>query len=193
MAEKGNFMSCLGDDCKGILALDEAAYYCVERESVLFDAINFTTEYLKEYVKRSKDDEYLSTLANHALELPQHLRMLRLEARWFKHVYEKQKDIMNPVLLELAKLDFNVVQATHQEDLKHTSTGREKLNFARDRLMENFFWTVGGSFEPQFGYCRMSTKIGALVTTIDDIYDVHGSLEELQLFTDAIERLAGGT
>ena len=28
---------------------------------------------------------------------------------------------MNPILLELAKLDFNIVQATHQEDLKQVS------------------------------------------------------------------------
>ncbi|KAK1556278.1 hypothetical protein Q3G72_001935 [Acer saccharum] len=189
--EKGNF----GDDCKGILALYEAAYYCVEGESILFDAINFTTEYLKEYVKHSKDDEYLSTLANHALELPLHWRMLRLEARWFIDVYEKHHPDMNPVLLELAKLDFNVVQATHQEDLKHASTWwrntglGEKLNFARDRLMEAFFWTVGAIFEPQFGYCRRtSTKFNALITTIDDFYDVYGTLEELELFTDAVER-----
>ncbi|TXG47890.1 hypothetical protein EZV62_027184 [Acer yangbiense] len=188
--EKGKF----GDDCKGILALYEAAYYCVEGESILFDAINFTTEYLKEYVKHSKDDEYLSTLANHALELPLHWRMLRLEARWFIDVYEKHHQDMNPVLLELAKLDFNVVQATHQEDLKHVSTWwrntglGEKLNFARDRLIEAFFWTVGAIYEPQFGYCRrILTKFGALITTIDDVYDVYGTLEELELFTDAVE------
>ncbi|KAK0578340.1 hypothetical protein LWI29_008797 [Acer saccharum] len=189
--EKGNF----GDDCKGILALYEAAYYCVEEESILFDAINFTTEYLKEYVKHSKDDEYLSTLANHALELPLHWRMLRLEARWFIDVYEKHHPDLNPVLLELAKLDFNVVQATHQEDLKHVSTWwrntglGEKLNFARDRLIEAFFWTVGVIYEPQFGYCRrILTMFGALITSIDDVYDVYGTLEELELFTDAVER-----
>ncbi|KAI9197715.1 hypothetical protein LWI28_002989 [Acer negundo] len=188
--EKGNF----GDDFKGILALYEAAYYCVDGESILFDAINFTTEYLKEYVKHSKDVQYLVTLANHALELPQHWRMLRLEARWFIDVYEKQQDIMNPLLLELAKLDFNVVQATHQEDMKHTSTWwrntgfEDKLEFARDRLMENFFWTVGVIFEPQFGYCRrMSTKVNALITTIDDVYDIYGTLDELELFTDAVD------
>ncbi|TXG67807.1 hypothetical protein EZV62_009082 [Acer yangbiense] len=166
-----------------------------EGESIFHNAINFTTEYLKEYVKHSKDDEYLSTLANHALELPLQWRMLRLEARWFIDVYEKHHQDMNPVLLELAKLDFNVVQATYQEDLKHTSTWwrktglGEKLNFARDRLMESFFWTVGMTFEPQFGYCRReSTKVNALITTIDDVYDVYGTLGELELFTDAVER-----
>ena len=71
------------------------------------------------------------------------------------------------------------------------STGlAENLSFARDRLMENFLWTVGVIFQPQFGYCRrMSTKVNALITTIDDVYDVYGTLDELELFTDAVERL----
>ena len=55
--------------------------------------------------------------------------------------------------------------------------------------MENFFWTVGVIFQPQFGYCRrMSTKVNALITTIDDVYDVYGTLDELELFTDVVER-----
>uniref|UniRef100_A0A2N9HUY7 Uncharacterized protein n=1 Tax=Fagus sylvatica TaxID=28930 RepID=A0A2N9HUY7_FAGSY len=131
---------------------------------------------------------------SHALEIPLHWRMLRLEARWFIDIYRRRED-MNPILLELAELDFNMVQATHQEDLKQVSrwwksTGLgEKLSFARDRLMENFLWTVGITFQPQFGYCRrMLTKVNALITTIDDVYDVYGTLDELELFTDAVER-----
>ena len=55
--------------------------------------------------------------------------------------------------------------------------------------MENFLWTVGVIFEPQFGYCRMLTKVNSLITTIDDVYDVYGTLDELELFTDAVDRL----
>jgi (-)-alpha-terpineol synthase len=55
--------------------------------------------------------------------------------------------------------------------------------------MENFLWTVGVIFQTQFGYCRkMLTKINALITTIDDVYDVYGTLNELKLFTDVVER-----
>ncbi|KAK9211500.1 hypothetical protein WN943_000877 [Citrus x changshan-huyou] len=55
--------------------------------------------------------------------------------------------------------------------------------------MENFFCTVGVIFEPDFGYSRrMSTMVNALITTIDDVYDVFGTLDEFELFTDAVER-----
>lgn len=65
----------------------------------------------------------------------------------------------------------------------------ERLKFSRDRLVEHFFWTVGIIFDPEYGYCRrMKTKVVALITTIDDIYDVYGTLDELELFTNAVER-----
>jgi hypothetical protein len=65
-----------------------------------------------------------------------------------------------------------------------------KLFYTRDRLMENSLWAVGEVFEPQFGYYRkMATRITALITALDDAYDVYGTLEELEVFTDVIERL----
>jgi len=65
----------------------------------------------------------------------------------------------------------------------------EKLDFVRDRPMVYFLWTVGVIFEPQFGNCRrMLTKLNSLITTVDDVYDVHGTLDELELFTDVIVR-----
>ncbi|CAL9152014.1 unnamed protein product [Musa hybrid cultivar] len=134
---------------------------------------------------------------------------------------------MNPVLLELAKLDFNRVQSIHQRELRevsryfelalleschvHSSLVHESANFStnfwlsirwwsnlglaqrlpfsRDRLMENYFWTVRWAFEPQFARCREAqTKANCLITTTDGVYDVYGTMDELELFTDAVDR-----
>ncbi|KAI9198231.1 hypothetical protein LWI28_012096 [Acer negundo] len=63
------------------------------------------------------------------------------------------------------------------------------MSFARIRLVESYLWTVRITFEPQFGYCRrMLTKVISLITVIDDVYDVYGTLNELELFTDAVDR-----
>lgn len=65
-----------------------------------------------------------------------------------------------------------------------------RLSFGRDRLMECFFWAAGMTpFEPQFSNIRKGlTKVCSLITLIDDIYDVYGTLDELELFTTAVER-----
>ncbi|CAL5435373.1 unnamed protein product [Camellia sinensis] len=194
MDEMGNLRSYLCEDTKGLLYLYEASYLSIDGESLLDEARDFTTRNLKENLKKRDIDQNLAMLVRHSLELPLHWRVLRLEARWFIDVYERRQD-MNSILLELAKLDFNMVQAIHQQEVKQISRWwrstclGKKLSFARDRLMENFLGTLGVNFEPQFGYFRrMSTKVYTLITIIDDIYDVYGSLEELELFTNAVER-----
>ncbi|XP_071722488.1 terpene synthase 10-like [Rutidosis leptorrhynchoides] len=191
----GKFKCSLCDDTEGILSLYEASHLLVEGENILEDARLFATKHLQEYAKQSSDNNaYLSSLVNHALELPLDWKIERAEARWFIDIYEK-KIGMNPVFLQLAKLDFNLVQAKHQEDLKQASTWwvntglGKKLPFARDRLMENFLWTVAVVPDPRFQHCRRAyTKLNTIITTIDDVYDIYGTLEELELFTDAVER-----
>ena len=56
-------------------------------------------------------------------------------------------------------------------------------------MVENFFWTVGIISDPQHGNGRrLLTKVVALITAIDDIYDCYGTLDELEIFTTAVER-----
>ncbi|GMP98058.1 hypothetical protein CsSME_00046089 [Camellia sinensis var. sinensis] len=176
--ETGNLRSCLCEDTKGLLYLYEASYHSIDGESLLDEARDFTTRNLKENLKKKDIDQNLAMLVRHSLELPLHWRVRRLEARWFIDVYERRRD-MNSILLELAQLDFNMVQAIHQQEVKQMSRWwrstclGKKLSFARDRLMESFLWPLGMNFEPQFGYFRrMSTKVCTLMTIIDDVYDV---------------------
>ncbi|KAF9600971.1 hypothetical protein IFM89_014677 [Coptis chinensis] len=124
--------------------------------------------------------------------------MQRLEARWYTEVCMKEGDIDHD-LFKFAILNFNMVQETHQNDLKDMSRWWEdlglgshpKLSFARDRLMECFFWTTGVIGDPRFYYYKKwYTKLNTMVTTIDDVYDVYGTLDELMLLREAVVNLA---
>ncbi|KAL7197802.1 hypothetical protein ACSBR2_020343 [Camellia fascicularis] len=167
----------------------------MEDESILEEARDFTAEHLKEWLKKESIDPNLGMLVSHALELPLHWAMPRMEARWFIDAYERRLD-MNAKLLVFAKLDFNMLQAIPLEDLKHASTWWEstgwgkKLPFVRDRVVENYLWSLGEAFEPKFQNFRsMETRINILATCVDDVYDAYGTLDELQLFTNATDTL----
>ncbi|KAK0579886.1 hypothetical protein LWI29_033110 [Acer saccharum] len=184
----GNFKVCFCEDTKAMLSLHEASYYGLEGESIMEEAWQFTTKHLKN-LESTYMDSNLAMEVKHALELPLHWRALRIEARWFIDIYERRKD-MNEILLEFAKLDFNIVQGIYQQELKDLSSWwkrcglGETLSFARDRLVASFLWGMGTAFEPQFGYCRsIITKSFVLITVIDDVYDVYGTLKNLKLFT----------
>ncbi|KAF3445380.1 hypothetical protein FNV43_RR10556 [Rhamnella rubrinervis] len=199
--ETGNFKESLCGDTEGILSLYQASYYLIDGETILEEARDFATKHLREYMQRPRnidddddDDHILSALVRHALELPLHWRVPRFEARWFIELYQRKQE-MNPTVLEFAKLDFNKLQSIYQQDIKYAfrwwrdSQLGEKLSYARDRMMVSFLWTVGVTFEPELGYCRrMSAIANALITVVDDTYDVYGSLEELEVFTHAVER-----
>lgn len=61
--------------------------------------------------------------------------------------------------------------------------------YARDRIVECYFWILGVYFEPEFSLARIIlAKIIALTSIMDDTYDVYGTIEELQLLTDAMDR-----
>ncbi|XP_044502970.1 probable terpene synthase 12 [Mangifera indica] len=189
---EGNYMKYLEKDVKGLLSLYEASYLGFEEEKLLDMAKTFSLTHLTQLKKEI--DPILSDLVTHALEFPLHHRIQRLEARWFSEVYSKRNDA-NYSLLEFAKLDFNRVQSIYKKDLKEMSRWWEKidlankLKFTRDRLMECFFATIAMIPDPQFSNCRKGlTKVNIFITILDDVYDIYGSLDELELFTDAIER-----
>nr|QPL17964.1 terpene synthase [Lathyrus odoratus] len=181
-------------DVEGMLSMYEVSFHSFEDEAILDEARDFTTKFLKDYLNKNGDNDIISLQISHALELPLHWRISRSEACWFINIYERRQN-KSCVLLHFAKLDFNIVQSIYQEELKYSSRWwqktkfGEKLSFSRDRLVENFVWAVGTNFKPNFEYYRKEmTKVASFITTIDDIYEMHGNLEELELFTKAIDR-----
>ncbi|KAK8613400.1 hypothetical protein V6N13_101162 [Hibiscus sabdariffa] len=139
--------------------LRQHGYEISQGDDLMEEALAFSIMHLMDlHGVRNFENGFLEQVT-HALELPRHRRMLRLEAWWYIEAYSR-KATVKPTLLELAKLDFNMVQSTHQEDLKDMTRN-----------------------------CRKSlTKVASLVTIIDDVYDVYGTLDELERFTDAVQR-----
>ncbi|CAH2078849.1 unnamed protein product [Thlaspi arvense] len=199
-SETGEFKKTLRNNIRGLLSLYEASYYSMDSELKLKEARTYAYERLSEFVAENskticgKDEAYMLEMVKRALEKPYHWSIRRLEARWYIDVYGNKHD-MDPLLLELATLDFNIVQANHQEELKlisswWNSTGLMKqLDFVRDRITESYFWTIGIFYEPEFKYYRkILTKIFMLIAIMDDIYDIYGTLEELEIFTNVVEK-----
>ncbi|KAH9743709.1 tricyclene synthase [Citrus sinensis] len=179
-------------DIKGLIELFEASHLALEGESILDEAKVFSGGTLKG-IYSSLNTDLAQTVAR-VLELPSHWRVPWYEVRWQINSYEKEKH-MNTILLELAKLNFNIVQATLQNDLRELSRWWknlgliENLNFSRDRLVECFLCAVGLVYEPNCScFRKWLTKVIIFILVIDDIYDIYGSLEELEHFTSAVER-----
>ncbi|WKA11653.1 hypothetical protein VitviT2T_029132 [Vitis vinifera] len=111
------------------------------------------------------------------------------------YIYHKHEASHDKALLKLAKLDFNLMQSLHKEELSnlsrwHTELGfTVKISFARDRVVEVYFFVLAMYFEPQYSRARrILTKVLYIISTIDDMYDAYGSLEEHKLFAEMIER-----
>lgn len=118
---KGDFIIELSSDIKGMLSLYETSYLAKEGEETMEKAREFTTKHLKSYVESSNcNDSRLKEHVVHALELPLHWRMERLHTRWFIDEYKVDKQ-MRPALLELAVLDFNIIQTSFKKELKDLS------------------------------------------------------------------------
>ncbi|KAJ4968989.1 hypothetical protein NE237_015690 [Protea cynaroides] len=188
----GNFKEDLIKDVSSMLCLYEATHLRIRGEDILDEALEFTTTGLKSIVTDLKPP--LATQVMHALRQPLHKGMQRIEARHYISIYQEDKT-KNEILLKLAKQDFNLLQSIYLQELSQLSKWYKelafasKLPYARDRLVECYFWTVGVYFEPNYAHARkILTKTTVLTSAIDDTYDAYGTLEELQLFTNAIQR-----
>ncbi|CAN1234140.1 Probable terpene synthase 3 [Linum perenne] len=149
-----------------------------------------------EFKKELADDiEGLLSLYEAAhMKRPLRKDMEKLQHLFFITNYEKIKG-HNGTLLKLAKLSFNVLQHMYQHELRVLTKWWTELDFAtkvlyaRDKLVETYYWAVGMFWEPKFALARyFVTKGTTLGTVLDDTYDVYGTIDELELFTSKFAR-----
>ncbi|XP_039687039.1 probable terpene synthase 2 [Medicago truncatula] len=64
-----------------------------------------------------------------------------------------------------------------------------KVPYARDRVVEAYFWPLAMSYVPKDSIARkIVAKLISVISLVDDTYDAYGTVEELELFTQAIQR-----
>ncbi|KAI0530715.1 hypothetical protein KFK09_000263 [Dendrobium nobile] len=154
--DEGKFKNNLANNVRGLLSLYEACFLSTHEDDILDEALNFTKHHLQSLSKDDQLDSTLKILISHALELPLHRRIPRLGARYYMRVYEQDKEKRNEIILELAKLDFNLLQLLHHEEARSLSIWWEeivhdaKFIFSRDRIVECYFWTLTTYFELQY-------------------------------------------
>ncbi|KAL4360004.1 hypothetical protein AHAS_Ahas08G0134000 [Arachis hypogaea] len=190
--ENGKFSEKLVKDVEGLLQLYEACHLRIHGEEILDEAYAFTSTQLESIATQLKHS--LAAQVNYSLKQSLHRGLPRLEARRFISIYE-QDPTHNHTLLTLAKLDFNFLQNLHRKEVGNICEWWKKLDvatnfpYARDRIVECFNWVLAVYFEPQYSQARkLLTKLLALTSIIDDTYDAYGTIDELKLFTEAIER-----
>ncbi|XP_075098198.1 sesquiterpene synthase 9-like isoform X2 [Nicotiana tabacum] len=188
----GKFKENHTNDVQGLLSLYEAAHMRVHDEEILEEALIFTTTHLESVIPNLSNS--LKVQVTEALSHPIRKAIPRVGARKYIHIYENI-GTHNDLLLKFAKLDFNMLQKLHRKELNELTSWWKDLDrankfpYAKDRLVEAYFWTVGIYFEPQYSRSRsLVTKVVKMNSIIDDTYDAYATFDELVLFTDAIQR-----
>jgi alpha-farnesene synthase len=110
------------------MELLEASHLGLEGEQILEDAKIFAINWLKVALTSTSSTINIKELCDnmvvqrvvHALELPSHWRVTWFDVKWHMKQYQTIEN-MDPVLLELTKLNFNIIQAKLQKEVKELS------------------------------------------------------------------------
>eukprot|EP01018_Ginkgo_biloba_P025685 Gb_08213 [translate_table: standard] len=209
--ENGHYYCCQSSEGEGdgdaiirsMLNLFRASLVAFEGENVMDEAKFFTANFLKQVAAKRTDQVSVSPSilqeVRYALDYPWRNNLPRLEARSFIDAYAGQSTATSSnefrlKCLELAKLEFNMLQSSHQKEMQLVSrwwreSGLADLSFARHRHVEYYLWGAAVAPEPGFSTFRIAlAKVATLETIIDDIYDTYGTVDELKLFTEAVRR-----
>uniref|UniRef100_A0ACD5Z977 Uncharacterized protein n=1 Tax=Avena sativa TaxID=4498 RepID=A0ACD5Z977_AVESA len=190
--EYGAFKVEITNDPRTLLSLYNASYLLTHGETELEESILFARQHLESM--KSDLEPPLAEKVKRALYLPLPRTLKRVEALNYMSEYQEEP-MHNSIVLELAKLDFNLLQRLHLKELKTLSRWWEELSkevgltYSRDRIVECYFWSYTVYYEQEFTRARMIlAKIIAIGAMTDDTYDVRATLMECKQLNEAIQR-----
>ncbi|GJN39574.1 hypothetical protein PR202_gb28699 [Eleusine coracana subsp. coracana] len=186
--EEGNFVDA---DTRSLLSLYNAAYLRTHKETLLDEAISFTRKRLEARLKLL-DESPLAKEVSSALDTPLFRKVRILDTISYIPIYAKEAK-RNDVILEFAKLNFNLLQLLYCDELKEVTLWWKELkiesnfSFVRDRIVEMYFWMNGAMHEPHYSHSRIIlSKMMAFITILDDFIDTYSTIEESMQLAKAI-------
>ncbi|KAK4439282.1 Tricyclene synthase Oc15, chloroplastic [Sesamum alatum] len=189
----GKFRRNLKQDIRGLVELYEAAQLSVEGEHILDEAASFSSHLLHEYCSANVDN--LSRIVIGKLRYPYHKTVPRLTRKDFLQHFEGING-WGKTLKELALMDLRKGQSVYQGELTQVSkwwneVGLAKtLKLVRNQPLKWYTWSMSilmDDFSLSLQRVELTKSI-AFIYLIDDIFDVVGSLDELTIFTEAVNK-----
>nr|XP_051209489.1 alpha-copaene synthase-like [Lolium perenne] len=151
MNGRGSFSEEITNEAKGLLGLYNAAFLSVHGEPELEEAMSFARYHLESM--RGELNSPLKEQVKRSLDIPLPRTYRRLETLHYFSEYE-QEEGQNSILLELAKLEFTLLQYVHSKELKSLSRwdyNGESLLPEYLKMFYNLLLTTFKEFEDQLG------------------------------------------
>ncbi|KAL8512045.1 hypothetical protein ACS0TY_018486 [Phlomoides rotata] len=183
----GRFKGEIMQDSGGLLELYEATQLSFEGENILDEAEEFCNQLLSQ--------SNLSTTVNKRLSHPNYHKSITTMTgnnNFLRHLENTKR--WGKTLTELAKMDFAVGQSVHQQELHHVSMWWEdvgltrELKLARNQPLKWYTWSMAILIHDiNLSWQKVQlTKCIAIIYLIDDIFDLYGTPQELEKFTEAV-------
>ncbi|XP_027931269.1 (3S,6E)-nerolidol synthase 1-like [Vigna unguiculata] len=193
-SNKREFIAKYGEDVKSLIALHEATQLSIEGEDSLDDAGYLSCQLLHAWLKRHREHHEAIHVAS-TLEDPLHYGLSRFrDASVVLSDYYKTKKEWT-CLEKLAEINSCIVRMMNQNEIVQVYKWWKDLGmvkeekFAKYQPLKWYIWPMACFTDPSFSDQRIElTKSISLIYIIDDIFDVYGTLDQLTLFRDAVNR-----
>ncbi|PWA36188.1 (3S,6E)-nerolidol synthase 2 [Artemisia annua] len=183
----GKFDQEITQDIKGLIALYEASHLSMEGEQILKEASDFSSGALKEMVPSLDQDQAM--IVTNTLQHTYQRTSSTFMVKKFMKVYN------GTPMWELAQLELTKVQSLHRTEVDQISRWwkglglAQELKLARNQPLHWYLWPMASLTDLRFSEQRVElTKPIAFIFLIDDIFDVYGTLDQLVILTQAVNR-----
>nr|QGN65613.1 terpene synthase 7 [Taiwania cryptomerioides]QIB02639.1 terpene synthase [Taiwania cryptomerioides] len=189
--------STIGEEheMRSMLNLLRASIVAFPGETIMEEAKVFSSLYLKQILQNiggSYNSSFLKEV-EYALSFEWPRTFTIWEARNFIEIYELDNlRLKDAKILELAKLNFNMLQCVYKMEMKKLSSWWDnsqisKLIAFRERTVEYLLMGISVVDEIEFCSTRIAVaKVATLATILDDLFDDYLNLDQVELVTNAI-------